>query len=57
LPSETQLRAKALFLDYDGAISTLSMSRSEYAALPDNMAVLQQIGKLILIAVITTKNQ
>jgi trehalose-6-phosphatase len=49
--------AKALFLDYDGTISTLSMSRSEYAALPDNMAVLQQIGKLILIAVITTKNQ
>lgn len=49
--------AKALFLDYDGTISPLSMSRSKSAVLPDNMAVLQQIGKLILIAVITTKDQ
>ena len=56
MPPKKQLKAKALFLDYDGTIGSLSVSRSKSAVLPDNMAVLEQIGRLIPVAVITTKD-
>lgn len=55
-PSATQVKVKAVFLDYDGTISPLNVSRSESAVLAENLKVLNQISQLIPIAIITTKD-
>ncbi len=47
---------QALFLDYDGTISPLSVPRSESKVASENMAVLSQISRQIPVAVITTKD-
>jgi trehalose-phosphatase len=47
---------KALFLDYDGTISSIDASKSNSTMLSANKAVLQKISKRIPIAVITTKD-
>ena len=47
---------QALFLDYDGTISPLSVLRSESKVSSENMAVLHQISRRIPVAVITTKD-
>jgi HAD superfamily hydrolase (TIGR01484 family) len=47
---------QALFLDYDGTISPLSVPRSESKVASENMAVLCQISRKIPVAVITTKD-
>lgn len=47
---------QALFLDYDGTISPLSVLRSESKVSSENIAVLYQISRRIPVAVITTKD-
>ena len=47
---------QALFLDYDGTISPLSVLRTESKVSSNNMAVLYQISRQIPVAMITTKD-
>lgn len=51
-----EAQVKALFLDYDGTISPLNVSRTESMVLPENMAILRQISSIIPVAIITTKD-
>jgi HAD superfamily hydrolase (TIGR01484 family) len=51
---ETQLQA--VFLDYDGTISSLNVLKSESMVSSENMAVLYQISRRIPVVVITTKD-
>lgn len=51
-----EVLVKALFLDYDGTISPLNVSRSESMVPSENMKVLRQISRQIPVAVITTKD-
>ena len=53
---QIEAQVKALFLDYDGTISPLNVSRTESRVLPENMAILRQISSIIPIAIITTKD-
>jgi len=53
---QTGTEVRALFLDYDGTISPLSVLRSESKVSSENMAVLHQISHQIPVAVITTKD-
>jgi HAD superfamily hydrolase (TIGR01484 family) len=54
--NQTEAHVQALFLDYDGTISPLSVLRSESKVSSENMAVLYQISRRIPVAVITTKD-
>lgn len=51
-----KMAIKCLAMDYDGTISPLDISRNESAVSEETDAVLQQIGKLIPIVIITTKD-
>ncbi len=51
-----EILVKALFLDYDGTISPLTVSKSESMVPSENMKVLHQISRQIPVAVITTKD-
>lgn len=51
-----EVLVKALFLDYDGTISPLNVSRSESMVPSENMKVLRQISRQIPVAVISTKD-
>lgn len=53
---QTEAHVQALFLDYDGTISPLSVLRSESKVSSENMAILHQISRRIPVAVITTKD-
>jgi trehalose-phosphatase len=53
---QTEVQVQALFLDYDGTISPLTVLSSESMVSPENMAVLYQISQHIPVAVITTKD-
>jgi trehalose-phosphatase len=53
---QTGTEVRALFLDYDGTISPLSVLRSESKVSSENMAVLHQISRRMPVAVITTKD-
>jgi len=53
---QTGTEVRALFLDYDGTISPLSVLRSESKVSSENMAILYQISRRIPVAVITTKD-
>jgi len=53
---QSEVVVQALFLDYDGTIGPLNVSRSESKLSPENMAVLCQISRRIPVAVITTKD-
>jgi trehalose-phosphatase len=54
--SSTQVKVKAVFLDYDGTISPLNVSRSKSAVLAENLKVLRKISQLMPVAIITTKD-
>jgi len=53
---QTETHVQALFLDYDGTISPLTVPRSESKLSPENMDVLYQVSRLIPVAVITIKD-
>jgi len=50
------MAVNCLFLDYDGTISPLNVSRTESEVPEKTRTVLQQIGRLIPIVIITTKD-
>jgi len=50
------MTVNCLFLDYDGTISPLNVPRSESEVPEKTRTVLQQIGRLIPIVIITTKD-
>ena len=50
------MTVKGLFLDYDGTISPLNVSRTESKVPEKTRVVLQQIGRFIPIVIVTTKD-
>lgn len=51
-----EVKVNALFLDYDGTISSLKVPRFKSKVLPANMSVLRKISQLIPVAIVTTKD-
>jgi HAD superfamily hydrolase (TIGR01484 family) len=51
-----EVTVKCLFLDYDGTISPLNVSRAESKIPEKTCAVLKQIGRQIPIVIVTTKD-
>lgn len=51
-----EVKVNALFLDYDGTISSLKVPRFKSKVLPANMSVLRKISQHIPVAIVTTKD-
>ena len=52
----SEVQVKAIFLDYDGTVAPLNVSRSESAVSADRLSILNRISAKISIAVISTKD-
>lgn len=55
-PIVTEMKVEGLFLDYDGTISPISVSRQESAVPPKLASILYRISRQIPVGIITTKD-